>query len=110
MYRPSFSRSFPLLYGGREKAFLKRAFFSAPNDFSISAERFFNLRQTIFKSKANDFPSRFPPHATLRFPQKPSSKKQDKSSTSTLFHHTDGTVCIVVEPVHTNGTQPWVSG
>ena len=37
MYRPSFSRSFPLPYGGREKAFLKRAFFSAPNDFPLSA-------------------------------------------------------------------------
>ena len=54
MYRPSFSRSFPLLYGGREKAFLKRAFFSAPNDFSISGKRFFVLRQMIFRFQPND--------------------------------------------------------
>ena len=31
--------------------------FSAPNDFSISAERFFNLRQTIFKCEEHVFPS-----------------------------------------------------
>ena len=56
MYRPSFSRSFPLLYGGREKAFLKRAFFSAPNDFSISGKRFFVLRQMIFRFQPVGFP------------------------------------------------------
>ena len=44
------AEAFPLPYGGREKAFLKRAFFSAPNDFSISGKRFFVLRQMIFVS------------------------------------------------------------
>jgi hypothetical protein len=43
------AEAFPLPYGGREKAFLKRAFFSAPNDFSISGKRFFVLRQMIFR-------------------------------------------------------------
>jgi hypothetical protein len=48
MYRPSFSRSFPLPYGGREKAFLKKGIF-------FCAKRFFNLRQAIFRSAPNDF-------------------------------------------------------
>ena len=56
MHRPSFSRSFPLPYGGREKAFLKRAFFSAPNDFSISGKRFFVLCQMIFSFQPVGFP------------------------------------------------------
>ena len=56
MYRSSFSQSFPLPYGGREKAFLKRVFFSAPNDFSISGKRFFVLRQMIFSFQPVGFP------------------------------------------------------
>ena len=38
-------------------AFIFPLKFSAPNDFSISAERFFNLRQTIFKCEEHVFPS-----------------------------------------------------
>ena len=35
----------------------KALFFSVPNDFSISGERFFNLLRLIFRSAANGFPA-----------------------------------------------------
>ena len=53
------AEAFPFLMEDGKRPSLKRAFFSAPNDFSISGKRFFVLRQMIFVSLEGEKPIRW---------------------------------------------------